>query len=186
MSLLSRTLRLPSALKIDLLYSYRSFPLTLPGRSPTLRLPPCVGRDISTAARLQAEVAPNSLASKTAPPTVGKPTSSQDGKAQDTHFVDAPAKLQEDDPTHIDWTRSFHGLSTEPFSKEAADVLQGPLSADDVEIKPDGIIYLPEIKYRRILNKAFGPGGWGLAPRSETIVTDKAVTREYALLAHGR
>jgi len=23
----------------------------------------------------------------------------------------------------------------------------------------DGMIYLPEIKYRRILNKAFGPGG---------------------------
>lgn len=50
----------------------------------------------------------------------------------------------------------------------------------------DGIIYLPEIKYRRILNKAFGPGGWGLAPRGETIVTEKAVTREYALVCHGR
>jgi hypothetical protein len=45
---------------------------------------------------------------------------------------------------------------------------------------------LPEIKYRRILNKAFGPGGWGLAPRSESIVTDKLVSREYALVAHGR
>lgn len=47
-------------------------------------------------------------------------------------------------------------------------------------------MYLPEIKYRRILNKAFGPGGWGLAPRGETIVTTKAVTREYALICHGR
>jgi len=56
----------------------------------------------------------------------------------------------------------------------------------DVEVKPDGIIYLPEIKYRRILNKAFGPGGWGLAPRGETIVTAKAVTREYALVVLGR
>ena len=50
----------------------------------------------------------------------------------------------------------------------------------------DGIIYLPEIKYRRILNKAFGPGAWGLAPRGESIVTDKIVTREYALVCHGR
>ena len=50
----------------------------------------------------------------------------------------------------------------------------------------DGIIYLPEIKYRRILNKAFGPGGWGLAPRSETLVTPKSVSREYALVCHGR
>ena len=95
-------------------------------------------------------------------------------------------KLQEDDSTHVDWTKSFHGLSVQPFSKEAADVLLAPLAEADVEIKPDGILYLPEIKYRRILNRAFGPGGWGLAPRGETIVTEKAVTREYALLAHGR
>ena len=61
-----------------------------------------------------------------------------------------------------------------------------PIDVETVEIKPDGIIYLPEINYRRILNKAFGPGAWGLAPRGETIVTDKAVTREYALVAHGR
>ena len=80
----------------------------------------------------------------------------------------------------------FTACLQSPSRKEAANVLQSALNADDVEIKPDGIIYLPEIKYRRILNKAFGPGGWGLAPRSETIVTDKAVTREYALLAHGR
>ena len=86
----------------------------------------------------------------------------------------------------MDWTRSYHGLSVQPFSKETADTLLQPIPFDDVEVKPDGIIYLPEIKYRRILNKAFGPGGWGLAPRGETIVTGKAVTREYALLAHGR
>ena len=100
--------------------------------------------------------------------------------------MDDPIKLQEDDPTHVDWTKSFHGLSVQPFSKEAADVLLAPINPEDVEIKPDGIIYLPEIKYRRILNRAFGPGGWGLAPRGETIVTERAVTREYALLAHGR
>ena len=50
----------------------------------------------------------------------------------------------------------------------------------------DGIIYLPEIKYRRILNKAFGPGGWGLAPRSETNVGPRIVSREYALVCLGR
>jgi hypothetical protein len=48
------------------------------------------------------------------------------------------------------------------------------------------MIYLPEIKYRRILNKAFGPGGWGLAPRSETNVGPKVVSREYALICLGR
>ena len=48
------------------------------------------------------------------------------------------------------------------------------------------MIYLPEIKYRRILNKAFGPGGWGLAPRGETNVSAKVVSREYALVCLGR
>jgi hypothetical protein len=86
----------------------------------------------------------------------------------------------------IDWSSSFHGLSTTPFSPETAAVLMQALDPIDIEIKPDGIIYLPEIKYRRILNKAFGPGGWGLAPRGELIVGEKVVTREYALVVHGR
>ncbi|RDK44399.1 mitochondrial genome maintenance MGM101 [Aspergillus phoenicis ATCC 13157] len=86
----------------------------------------------------------------------------------------------------IDWTRSFHGLSATPFPKECADILLAPTDPEEVEIKPDGILYLPEIKYRRILNKAFGPGGWGLVPRSESIVTPKMVTREYALVCNGR
>ncbi|KAH8118413.1 mitochondrial genome maintenance MGM101 [Phellopilus nigrolimitatus] len=90
------------------------------------------------------------------------------------------------DGTRIDWSRSYSGLSVEPFAKEASDVLQAPLDPFDVEIKPDGLIYLPEIKYRRILNKAFGPGGWGLAPRSETNVGAKVVSREYALVCLGR
>ncbi|KAL2314974.1 hypothetical protein POMI540_1533 [Schizosaccharomyces pombe] len=84
------------------------------------------------------------------------------------------------------WEKSFFGLSSQPFSKEICDLLTAPLEVDDIEIKPDGILYLPEIKYRRILNKAFGPGGWGLAPRGNTNVTSKSVSREYALVCHGR
>lgn len=86
----------------------------------------------------------------------------------------------------VDWTRSFHGLSSVPFTPEQSEILQEPLDAEDIEVKPDGIVYLPEIKYRRILNRAFRPGGWGLAPRGETIVTGKVVTREYGLVCDGR
>ena len=100
-------------------------------------------------------------------------------------LADEPLVLDEG-ARQIDWTRSFHGLSSQAFSDEAANILLAPIPFDDVEVKPDGIIYLPEIKYRRILNRAFGPGAWGLAPRGETIVTAKSVTREYALVAHGR
>ena len=86
----------------------------------------------------------------------------------------------------IDWTRSYHGLGNAAFSPETSETLLAPIEPDDVEVKPDGIVYLPEIKYRRILNKAFGPGGWGLAPRGESIVTGKLITREYGLVVQGR
>lgn len=86
----------------------------------------------------------------------------------------------------VDWGTSYLGLSVEPFSERAQAILQAPIPMDDVEVKPDGIIYLPEIKYRRILNAAFGPGGWGLAPRGELHVGDKIVTREFALVVAGR
>ncbi|KAF9740155.1 hypothetical protein PMIN06_003776 [Paraphaeosphaeria minitans] len=97
---------------------------------------------------------------------------------------DQPAEIE--GVPAIDWTRSYHGLGSVSFSPEQNEVLLAPIALDDVEVKPDGIIYLPEIKYRRILNKAFGPGGWGLAPRGESIVTGKIVTREYGLIVQGR
>lgn len=100
-------------------------------------------------------------------------------------LADPPPFLSEDE-RQVDWTRSYHGLSSTPFTAEQAAILQQKIEFDDIEIKPDGIIYLPEIKYRRILNRAFGPGGWGLAPRGETIVTGKLVTREYGLVCGGR
>ncbi|KAF6804880.1 hypothetical protein CMUS01_14751 [Colletotrichum musicola] len=87
---------------------------------------------------------------------------------------------------YIDWTKSYYGLGTARFPKEVVDILAQPINLADVEVKPDGIIYLPEIKYRRILNAAFGPGGWGLVPKSDVVVGEKIVTREYALICEGR
>jgi hypothetical protein len=158
-----------------------------PTSSTTLRLSRhCLRRTIFTASssrRAQA-VEPAPAASKPAG-AAPVPTTAPRPRSLD-NLDDQPLTLKADDPSHVDWTRSFHGLSAEPFSKEAAEILMAPLDAKDIEIKPDGILFLPEIKYRRILNRAFGPGGWGLAPRGESIVTDKSVTREYALVAHGR
>ncbi|KAI0032925.1 mitochondrial genome maintenance MGM101-domain-containing protein [Vararia minispora EC-137] len=112
--------------------------------------------------------------------SVGSPSSAESVPA-------APLDpLGPSDGAPTDWSRSYHGLSQQPFPKEVADVLLAPIDPLDVEIKPDGLVYLPEIKYRRVLNRAFGPGGWGLAPRSETNVGPKIVSREYALVCLGR
>lgn len=99
-------------------------------------------------------------------------------------FNDIPPTVTQEKAT--DWSESYFGLGSRPFSKEIADVLLAPINAEDIEIKPDGLLYLPEIKYRRTLNRAFGPGGWGLAPRTESLVTPKQISREYALICHGR
>ncbi|KAA1466530.1 mitochondrial genome maintenance MGM101 [Dentipellis sp. KUC8613] len=130
----------------------------------------------TTAAEIEAEVADAARIADTPPESV--PSSS----ALDS----PPPPFLGENTTPTDWSRSYHGLSTQPFPKEVADVLLAPVDPMDVEMKPDGMIYLPEIKYRRVLNKAFGPGGWGLAPRSETNVGPKIVSREYALVCLGR
>ncbi|KAI9008773.1 mitochondrial genome maintenance MGM101-domain-containing protein [Phycomyces nitens] len=91
-----------------------------------------------------------------------------------------------DDSESRNWSTSFHGLSTQPFPPEISNVLMQAVNENDIEVKPDGMIYLPEIKYRRILNIAFGPGGWGLAPRGEHSISPRNVSREYALVCHGR
>ncbi|KAJ5347077.1 hypothetical protein MYU51_019921 [Penicillium brevicompactum] len=125
----------------------------------------------------------SSSASRVSAPTPERTTTENISKSG---LSDKPLELENPVEEKIDWTRSFHGLSAAPFPKEAADILLAETDPNEVEIKPDGILYLPEIKYRRILNRAFGPGGWGLVPRSESIVTPKTVTREYALVCNGR
>ncbi|KAJ2313811.1 hypothetical protein H4S02_004632 [Coemansia sp. RSA 2611] len=84
------------------------------------------------------------------------------------------------------WSTSFQGMATEPFDQRISDVLMAPVAESEVEIKPDGLLYLPEIKYRRILNRAFGPGGWGLVPRGAHSVSGRTLSREYALICLGR
>lgn len=35
-----------------------------------------------------------------------------------------------------DWSKSYHGLSTQPFSSECAEILQAPIDSNDIEMKP--------------------------------------------------
>ncbi|PAV21034.1 mitochondrial genome maintenance MGM101 [Pyrrhoderma noxium] len=125
-------------------------------------------------------------AQPSAPPEAENTEKVQNGTSSEMTSGFPNQSYTPDDTNKMDWSRSYFGLSSEPFSKEISTILQAPVESADVEITPDGLVYLPEIKYRRILNKAFGPGGWGLAPRSETNVGPKIVSREYALVCLGR
>lgn len=80
----------------------------------------------------------------------------------------------------------YRRVSEAPVSEAARQRLMAPINPMDVEVRPDGIIYYPEIKYRRILNEAFGPMGWAMVPRGEVSMQDGIMSREYALFALGR
>ena len=56
----------------------------------------------------------------------------------------------------------YRGASSKPVTQKQQDQLLSPIEPKDVEIKPDGSPYLPQVKYRRKLNQTFGPMGWAL------------------------
>jgi hypothetical protein len=65
---------------------------------------------------------------------------------------------------HIDPERRYVQPGTVPVDDRQMELLLSPVNDGDVEIRPDGLVYLPEIKYRRILNRTFRPGGWAIMP----------------------
>ena len=143
----------------------------------------------------QAPVAPSTTTATTSPSPSSAAAKPAGGPAREPvpavsgePLPNAPPTAAPADPANapIDWSSSYHGLGTSAFGPDVAAALQAPIPADDIEVKPDGILYLPEIKYRRILNTAFGPGGWGLAPRGDLVVQERLVSRDYALIVHGR
>jgi hypothetical protein len=98
----------------------------------------------------------------------------------------ATADSQSVAATDLPFSDLYSGLAKERFSADATTILSAPLNQEIVEIRPDGIIYLPEIEYRGILLRAFGPGGWALVPRGDYRVQNGVVFREYALFCQGR
>lgn len=92
----------------------------------------------------------------------------------------------EDAPARPDFMHGFEGMATEPFPEAARKVLAEPPPPEAIEIKPNGIVFVPGVYYRRQLTRAFGAGGWALAPRSPARVIGTVVTYHGALYCLGR
>jgi Mitochondrial genome maintenance MGM101 len=75
------------------------------------------------------------------------------------------------------------------LTAKQAETLRQTIPHEDIDIKPTGELFASQIRYRRILNDAFGPGAWGLrpvgAPMRETKPSEH-VAQEWALYVHGR
>lgn len=99
---------------------------------------------------------------------------------------DYPVALEQQPVKKNDITL-FQGISEVAFEKEIQEKLLAPIAEDDVEIRPDGLIYYPEILYRKRLNEAFGAGAWALMPRGDKfIVQGNSMMRPFAMYIHGR
>jgi hypothetical protein len=64
--------------------------------------------------------------------------------------------------------RFYEGASTLRLSDAEKDMLAELENApdDDLDVRPDGLVYAQHIFYRRALNRLFGPGAWALVPGS--------------------
>lgn len=56
--------------------------------------------------------------------------------------ADDAGQLYVGDGSPNDWSKSYHGLSAQPFAKEVAEVLQAPIDPLDIEQKPGMITML--------------------------------------------
>lgn len=101
---------------------------------------------------------------------------------QDVLTTAAPVQGENTVPMQIN---PYVGIASEPFTPEQTAILLEKLKEEDIEVRPDGLVYLPEIRYRRVLNRTFGPGAWALMPRSIDI-GDNMLFYRGALFIHGR
>lgn len=70
------------------------------------------------------------------------------------------------------------------LDEKQKEILYAPAVEDDIEIRPDGLIYLPWMEYQNRLNKAFGLN-WCLIPEGNPKIKDNAVYCKYHLIING-
>lgn len=52
------------------------------------------------------------------------------------------------------------------ITEKEQKALEAPVNTDEIEIRPDGLIYYPQVFYREKLNSVFGIGQWALIQHS--------------------
>jgi hypothetical protein len=106
--------------------------------------------------------------------------------AQKSNGAPAPAASPTGMIAPPQYAQGFTGMAAEPFPEAARAVLAETPRHEDVQIKPDGIVFMPGVWWRRQLTRAFGAGGWALAPRGPTRTVGNGVEYHGALYCMGR
>jgi hypothetical protein len=79
-----------------------------------------------------------------------------------TEPLNAPKVQSNTLATSLDLTK----VGTLVLNEKAEAVLAEPLEPKDVQIRPDGLVYLPWTWFAERLNRAFGRLAWGLVPQA--------------------
>lgn len=102
------------------------------------------------------------------------------------NFVDA--EVDESQPSALVPYQSaqfnpWRGLGSSPLHPDIQKILLAPIDESKIKIRPDGLIYIPGVFWRRRLIEAFGVGGWGIFQWS---ITTAAIPDEDGNVASGR
>jgi len=84
------------------------------------------------------------------------------------------------------YAAGFDGASMSPFPEKAIAVLGESVNEEEVELRDDGIVFMPGVWYRRQLFRAFGPGAWALLPRGPERTDGQTVLYKGGLYVLGR
>lgn len=83
----------------------------------------------------------------------------------------------------------WQGLSQEPVTQEADEVLRAPVDpSTEIDIKPTGEVYMSHVFVRERLNRAFRPMGWALRPLSALRYDEQTSTmyQQWGLYVRGQ
>lgn len=79
----------------------------------------------------------------------------------------------------------YDGGSTLILTATEQEKLQCPFDEEMLEIKPNGLVYLPSVYLRKRLNAVIGAGQWCLIPRTPPFVKNNRVMYHGALFIRG-
>lgn len=82
--------------------------------------------------------------------------------------------------------RLIERAGEEPFPADVQRELCEPIDPAQVDIRPDGLIYVSHPHYRDRLDRAFGIGGWALVPLAAPRIQDNHVLYYGFLKARGQ
>lgn len=71
------------------------------------------------------------------------------------------------------------------LTEEQKEILFAPPKEEEIQIRPDGLIYVPWISYAKRLRAAFGMQ-WGLVPAADAKILGELVARPFFMVIKGK